>query len=264
MQIYQPYTDNLQSLFQDDVFVGLENTQDTPFWHAQNNKRVAQLSQGQPLTGHFHRNWMEMLPGTSAADIIKHVEDNPGYDVYTFSAHAFLDSNIYNEWEQGQWCHKEIITLAEAIMSKMGMDKAIIQEPMTIVELSFGQCVIGNEKFWSGYNKFLCDATDAMDNLNDYMHNLLHSDADPNQPGNPYHSFIFERLLATYLLVQRKELDVLPYLDYYERVLPEQNILRIQQKYDAVMNQDSLALDEWLDTRTLQSGNFDWARFWRK
>jgi hypothetical protein len=264
MKIYQPYTDRPETLIQDDTFVGLENTQDNPFWHYQNNKKVAELAAGQDLTGHFHRNWIDMLPGTSAMDIVKHVQDNPGYDVYTFSAHAFLDSNIYNEWEQGQWCHKEIITLAEAILDKMGLDKNIVHEPMTICELSFGQCVIGNEKFWSGYSKFLTDATDAINSLNDYMNSLLYSDADPNQPGNPYHSFIFERLLATYLLINRDHLEVLPYLDYYERVLPEQNILRIQQKYDAVINQDVQALAEWVDNRTLQSGNFDWARFWRK
>jgi hypothetical protein len=262
--IYQPHHDQSQKLTPE--FQGVLNPNiDDNDWHIQNYLGVCKIAETQKMDywGTFNSDWQNLIPGYSANDIINHVNENPDNDVYVFTAFSFLDANIYNVWEQGQWCHPEIIKLASSILNKMGYDPDLVKQPMTFAEMSYGQCIIGNKKFWDGWCEFLDKMSEAMFELSDYEKEILNSNADKANTKDNYVPYLVERMLATYLLINRDELSVMPHLDNYEKTLGPELLGRVQDKYNAVADDDQEAIANWVATRRLETGCFDWATYWR-
>ncbi len=212
---------------------------------------------------YFFFDRKNLLPGMSVEDIQAFVNDNPDNDVYTFTAYSFLDAHAYNVWEHGQWCHPEIINIMNQVLPLMGLPEFIITQPMTLNEMSYGQCFLGNSKFWTGYLEFLNKFVIACDKLPAEHKELLESQADIQNPQN-YVPYILERLLATYLMLEKNNLNIMPCSDVYEKNLNSGLLARIQQKYDAVEDNDTEALKQWVATRQLNPGNTDWASDWLK
>ena len=263
--IYQPYRTDQEITLTENEFIPILNNSDSDFWHYDNYKTMQALAAKAKckLWGCFDLKWKNLLPGMSVEDIQAFVNDNPDNDVYTFTAYSFLDAHAYNVWEHGQWCHPKIINIMNQVLPLMGLPEFIITQPMTLNEMSYGQCFLGNSKFWTGYLEFLNKFVIACDKLPAEHKELLESQADIQNPQN-YVPYILERLLATYLMLEKNNLNIMPCSDVYEKNLNSGLLARIQQKYDAVEDNDTEALKQWVATRQLNPGNTDWASDWLK
>jgi len=265
INIYQPYRTESELAQTENEFIPVLNKDDNPFWHYNNYKNMQKLAikAKSNLWGCFGLNWRELLPGFTVENVHNYINENPDNDVYTFTAYSFLDGQAYNVWEQGQWCHPKIVTIMDSILPLMGLSADIITQPMTLNEMSYGQCFIGNTKFWTGYLKFLDNFVAACDKLAPEDKALLNSQAD-GQSSESYVPYILERLLATYLMLEKTNLNIMPCSDIYERYLNDEMLSRIQQKYDAVEENDTEALQQWVATRQINPGNYNWAGDWLK
>ena len=265
INIYQPYRTEAELTQTEDDFIPVLNKDDSPFWHYNNYKNMQQLATKakSKLWGCFGLNWKELIIGFTPDDIQSYIDDNPNNDVYTFTAYCFLDVQAYNVWEQGQWCHPEIINIMNKIFPLMNLPEVIVTQPMTLNEMSYGQCFVGNSKFWTGYLKFLDKFVTACDKLPAEDKVLLTSQAD-NQSSESYVPYILERLLATYLMLEKTNLNIMPCSDIYEKNLNDAMLTRVQQKYDAVEENDTEALKQWVATRQINTGNYNWAGDWLK
>jgi len=215
-RIYQAYYQEYQINHLDSEFTPYDNRSNpvSNLYERYIYQQTAIISKqdGIDLWGTFSWQWKKKLTGPSAADILNFIKDNPGYDVYIFNAYPQNEAISYNVWEQGEWCHPNIIHLAKRLLEKMGEDPSLVEKPMTRDTYLTANYFVGTSSFWHGLSEFLDRFALAIPKLNETDTKLLLSSASygPNANLN-YTGFICERLISTYLIMHT-ELRIKPWV----------------------------------------------------
>lgn len=265
-KIYQPYFNNDDRLLVDPGFEPFDNTAN-PAPHLREyyiNLIVKDLAnkEGLDYWGSFSLRWKEKLPGCDSNFVIDRINGNPGYDVYFFN--GFIDQVLqsYNVWEQGLWHHRHLVTIMESALSLMGLDPNLVYQPMGRKTAFFACYCVANAEFWNGYLAMVDKFVSVMPLLPQEVQDLLcgpsHYSRDPNLWNFP---FIQERLFSTYLVLNQKNLRILPYHHNEQMYLPQYgHVLDLKDR--AIEEKDKNLLNQWRLTRNSICGWPDYCEPW--
>lgn len=198
--------------------------------------------------------------------IFDHINRNSGYDVYFFSPWPSHVPLMYNVWEQGQWCHEHMLTIVEDIFPRIGLKKDLIYQPMDRTDIVFGSNCIATPKFWKHYFSFADQFVNCIPELPPNIRELYEGDTGYTDSTINYFSFIQERLLSTFLSINKKHFKVLPFQDNEDLLTPD--LCRVGLlKTLALERQDPALLEAWRLERNKFKSNvypntFDWAEQW--
>jgi hypothetical protein len=214
LQIYQTYYDTSQLSYLDPEFIPLDNTANsTPELREYPlflECRRRALANSADLWGYFSWKWKDKLDNLEPQFIIDHVQNNPGYDVYFFN--WYKATPYFNVWEQGQYCHRDIIKIMESAFPLMGIDPKILYEPMPSSISFYALYCVGNQKWWDSLIELTTSFLDIVPKLPKSIRTLYEQPAGyANDPSLNYFAFIHERLLPTCLMLNQSTLKVLPY-----------------------------------------------------
>jgi len=159
--------------------------------------------------GYFSWKYQQKLPGLTGDIICKQIENNPDYDVYFWNPFSNYAVTAYNVWEQGQYFHPHLIDIMEHIFPIMGLDVNLLYQPMLPKVIYFGLYCVGNRKFWDGFLDLASKYEHSIEHLPDSIAKLHNGPAGYEPfPDLGYFPFIHERLLSTYLHLNRNTLRI--------------------------------------------------------
>lgn len=266
MKIFQVYYKEEQRAHLDSEFTPYDNTANPVVnlheYYIYTKIFEEAMKTKEDLWGHFSWQWKRKLEGVSAATITKLIEDNPGYDVYTFHPFPHETVDHWNVWEQGQWCHPEILRITEQIFKAMDIDTRRLQAPMGTKHYLCANYFVGNSKFWAGLMSLLHDFVDVCGRLPEEYIELLNSPAGYEaNPTLDYRGFICERLISTFIQLNDDKLLVKPFNELYAaRLSPEQKKI-LARKDAGIDTRHKEFLEEYLHMRKVPVGH-DWGSEW--
>ena len=215
-KIFQAYYKEEHKQFLDKEFEPLDNTANTfgdyreyPLFLEIYNKAQ---EQNLDVWGYVSWKWKDKLYNLQAKDLIDHITDNPGYDVYFWNPYPNHAVAALNVWEQGQSVHPNLIRIMEYIFPTIGIHTNWLYQPMHPDVMYFGLYCAGNHKFWDGFLQLAKKYKDCVDNLPTQI-KLLHNQGAgyPPFPDLWYFPFVHERLLSTYLTINYSNLKIFHY-----------------------------------------------------
>jgi hypothetical protein len=265
MKIFQAYYKEEQQIHLDSEFTPYDNTANPVInlheYHIYNKIYEEAQKTNEDLWGHFSWQWKSKLEGIQASSIIEIINRNPGADVYTFIPFPWDTVTSWNVWEQGQWCHPNIIKITEKLLVEMGEDPIILQSPMGTKTYLCANYFVGNKKFWDGLLEFLTRFVNACDKLPEEYAKLLNESAgyEPNLKLD-YRGFICERLISTYLTLNQNKLVIRPLEEIYSQRLPDKlkGILILKEMGIKLKSKDILR--QYIIERGHK--DYNWARDW--
>lgn len=259
VKIYQAYFDVEQIPHLDPEFTPLDNSQN-PYPELREYPLFLKCRDRAKLDnadiwGYLSWKWRQKMPNLSARDILQRIDSNPGYDVYFFN--FAKTTNYYNVWEHGNMCHPHIITIMEKVFPLMGVDPAVLYQPMSNDVSFFALYCAGNSKWWDGLISFTTKFLNSIELLDEDTKRLFNSSALYHDASLNYFPFIHERLLSTYLFLNRNILKILPY--HYEQNTPAEEMLEHIKIATLEKNERQLA-DAWFRLRNSYSSHTtNWA-----
>ena len=158
--------------------------------------------------GFFGPRWKEKLRYGSP-DIAYEIENNPGYDVYTFNHARIVDALFFNVWEQGEKWHPGIRQVVKKVLELMGHDSGILDDLMFDQTTCYCSYFVATKEFWKDYLEFLAKVKDCLENLSEEEKKIYESSANyaRDKNLNLFH-FIIERMFSTYLILNRDKIKV--------------------------------------------------------
>jgi hypothetical protein len=207
------------------------------------------------LWGAFGPRWRRKIR-VNASEIISLIENNPGHDVYLFNHCRVQGALTKNVWEQGEFHHKGITRVTKKAFYMCSMDESVIDKMMGENEVVYSHYVVATNNFWKDYLLFLLKIKDVLFNLPKEEKQIFESSANYARDGTlNLFVFIIERLLSTYLIMNKFKVCSMPYnFDLYD--LDEEMTAALYQlndfKNDAMAG-NQLAHDKW---QTLRSAMF--------
>lgn len=249
IKIYQAYFDTYQIPYLDPEFIPIDNTKNLqpelreyPLFLKCREQAVQDSAD---IWGYMSWKWKQKLFNLSAIDVINHISSNPGYDVYFFS--PINTTSYYNVWEQGSGCHPHLLDIMTEVFPLMGVDPAILYQPMPNSVSFFALYCAGNSKWWNGLIDFTTKFVNTIPLLSHDVKRLYDSSATyAHDTSLNYFPFIHERLLSTYLLLNQHTLKILP---YYNTVNTPVDDMLETIKVTAIEKNDQLLSDAWFRLR---------------
>ena len=105
----------------------------------------------QALTGLFSPKFRQKAK-MSGADFIRHVEANPGAEIYILNATAHLPYVSYNVWMEGEWHHPGMTERAQALLDACDIGWRLDETPRQPPErVCYANFWAGAEKFWDDF-----------------------------------------------------------------------------------------------------------------
>lgn len=139
----------------------------------------------------------------SGADLVKQIEDNPGYDVYYANPNPELEGIFQNLWVQGETSHPNFLVLVKSFFEAAGLDGGITGEIMPSAYFSTSNYFVASPRFWKAYLDFVNRALEAADQrLTKTIRDVLYSPAADRfnfHGGVTYVPFILERLFSHFV-----------------------------------------------------------------
>jgi len=229
------------------------------------------LDEGIDLWGAIPWSWYDKC-SLDHAGFLTHIDRNPGYDVYFFNPFANHMPIVYNVWEQGQWCHPNMVAIMEEIFSLMGYPNALYQ-PMSRADIFWGSVCIGNEKFWDQYFIFADRYIEAIDQLTPEGRRMHDGDTSYRGTSLTHFSFIQERLMSTFVSLNTNGLKIMPYQHCENFFGPEGTIgtklfSLSMLKTIGIERREPYILNQWRHLRNqvkpmlYPNQNIDWAEKW--
>lgn len=214
VKIFQLYFREEQRAFLNPEFTPFDNTanenpNDREYPLLKKCRAIAQ-KEGLDFWGAVPYNYGVKV-GEPPSEIFGLIERNPEYDAYFIDCFTNHSAVIYNVWEQGQWCHPHMMEIMETIFPMIGLNRDILYQPMDRHSIFWGSMIIANEKFWSSYFELADRFAAAVKNLPPHIHRLYKSNTGYTDSSIDYFSFIQERLLSTFVFINRKRFKVLPF-----------------------------------------------------
>lgn len=273
VKIYQLFYKNEQIPYLEPEFTPLDNRtnlypneREYPLLKKCRNVAIAN---GVDLWGGVSWNYSVKYT-TSPADILSLIDRNPGYDVYLIDPYTTQSPVIYNVWEQGQWCHPHIIEITEELFNLANLNKNILYQPMDRSTILWGSSCVAGKEFWDSYFEFADNIFSKLDLLSDDLKSKYNSSCYTDTSIN-YFSFIQERVLSTFIHINRKKYKILPFHcneNFFAYDNPE--FLKLTHlKMLALERKDPTLLEQWRILRPNLRSYFykdpnliDWAKEW--
>lgn len=158
--------------------------------------------------GMFGPRWQAKLRYDSKY-VIDEIDNNPGYDVYTFNHARVVDALFFNVWEQGDHWHPGIKRVAAKALELAGYDSGLVDELMFDQTTCYCSYFVASKQFWKEYLEFLQKIRLALENLPEEEKNIYESSANyaRDQELN-FFPFIIERIFSTFLVMNRDRFKV--------------------------------------------------------
>ena len=158
------------------------------------------LHRRQALTGLLSPNFRQRS-GWSGEEAMRHIEKNPGAEVYLLNPSAHLAYFGYNMWIAGEFVHPGLNRRAQALLDACAIGWRPAETPRQGPDYTcYGNFWVGNEKFWDDY------VGGVLNPIAEYLERYPESETakSVSVPTYHYHAtpflpFIVERLLSTYL-----------------------------------------------------------------
>ena len=191
----------------------------------------------------------------SGADLVKQIQDNPGFDVYIANPHLEVEALYQNLWVQGEISHPGLMGIAAQTFKSLGLDPATLALTLPGELTVTANAVVGNERFWKAYLAFLDAVLDRCKQLPaEHQKRLFEPSADPKglHPGQPNIGFITERLLSDFLRVNQNKLKVFKLRSPVLEAKLGEYVTDLRVLKQTALDQQSQALlQAWSSYRTL-------------
>lgn len=266
MKIFQAYYKEEQKAHLDPEFTPYDNTANPVVnlheFYIYTKIYEEAMKTNEDLWGHFSWQWKRKLEGVPAATIKGLIENNPGFDVYTFHPFPHETVDHWNVWEQGQWCHPEILKLSEKIFEGMNIDVKSLQFPMGTRHYLCANYFVGNHKFWAGLLAMLHQFVDVCGRLPKEYIDLLNSSAGyETNIALDYRGFICERLISTFLQLNDDKLRIKPFSELNDARLNADQKMILQKKDEGIESKNKTVFEEYLNMRQAPTKT-NWGRKW--
>mgnify|MGYP003336337217 CR=1 FL=1 len=266
MKIFQAYYKDEQAAHLDQEFTPYDNTANpvVNFHEYYIYKKIYEQAQltNEDYWGHFSWQWKRKLESVPAQQILDIIVATPGADVYTFHPYPWECATAWNVWEQGQWCHPNIIKLAERILQDMNIDPVVLQTPMGSRDYLCVNYFVGNKKFWDELLAFLDQFVTACENLPEPYMTMLNESATYGDNMNlNYRGFLCERMISTFFVLN-KQLLIRPFIEVYKARINDDMKRWVMYKDQAIDSQDKSTLLKFLDERVQGKDGHNWGKDW--
>jgi hypothetical protein len=158
--------------------------------------------------GFFGPRWQAKLK-YDAEYLISEIENNPGYDVYTFNHARIVDALFFNVWEQGEHWHPGIKDIAKKALEMSGYDSGYVDDLMFDQTTCYCSYFVASKEFWQDYMEFLKKIKFSLENLSEEDKKIYESSANYSRDQElNYFPFIVERMFSTFLIMNRDKYKV--------------------------------------------------------
>ena len=148
--------------------------------------------------------------GMSGRDLIKTIQDNPGYDVYFCNPIPENEALYHNMWLQGEISHPQFLGLLQAIFKVTGLPLDALVGIESIEKCSVANYFVGTPVFWQTYLTWVQSFLNlANKNLPPDIRDLMHSSVADDRGlhgGATYVPFIVERLFPLFMKIHAEKL----------------------------------------------------------
>ena len=145
----------------------------------------------------------------SANDIKKAIEENPDNDVWIFNHARVVNALTYNVWEQGEYFHKGLRTVAEEALKISGHSVSAINAFMTEHNTGYCSYFVAKKEFWADYLFFLIGIKESLEKLPDDVKSIYESSANyARDPSLNMFAFVIERMFSTFLVLNHGKYKV--------------------------------------------------------
>ncbi|MCX7125554.1 MAG: hypothetical protein NTU49_07385 [Gammaproteobacteria bacterium] len=132
-----------------------------------------------------------------AKDVMSHIQNNPGYDVYLFNPYPQEDFMFYNIWDHGEFSHPGIKKITQFALDKTNSGIKISGLNRPLGKSLFCNFWVGSKAFWHRYFNFLQPIAEFMiKNPEVYFIDTIYGGFDPAV----FFPFIVERLFSMFLM----------------------------------------------------------------
>ncbi len=221
LRIFQIHYESWQRELLDPYFIALDNAKSTSellefdvFMRLFKSDYVKDAKLWGALSWRFSEK-----TGMSGQDLIKSIQDNPGYDVYFCNPIPENEALYHNMWLQGEISHPQFLGLLQAIFKVTGLPVEALVGIESIEKCSVANYFVGTPIFWQTYLTWVQNFLNlANKNLPPNIRDLMHSSVADDRGlhgGATYVPFIVERLFPLFMKIHADKLKGL------KVVLPE-------------------------------------------
>lgn len=163
--------------------------------------------------GMFGPRWYEKLKVSSDV-LFDNIQKNSDSDVYLFNHARIQDALFFNVWEQGEYFHRGIKSIASHILAKMNCDVAVLDTMMASNATCYCSYFVAKKEFWKDYLDFLAKVRLELDNLPEDLYNVYAGSANYKRDRQlNLFPFLVERMFSTFLLLRSYKVHAMQY-DY--------------------------------------------------
>ncbi|MCX7126149.1 MAG: hypothetical protein NTU49_10560 [Gammaproteobacteria bacterium] len=207
--IFQPYLNDEQCKLVNPAFV--------PFDHSKNpnpdQREYLILKTIFEGLGHIKEEYIGLFSQRfgkksllDADQVLNHIAQNPGHDIYLFNPFPQNDLMFYNVWDQGEFCHKHITALTQDVLNETYPEIILDHLGRSRQKTVYCNFWVAKKSFWEDFMPFLLTIGEKMISTPEkYFKNTTYHMGDM-----PIFTFIIERLISTYLMAYNKH-TFLPY-----------------------------------------------------
>lgn len=158
--------------------------------------------------GVFSHSWKEKNR-YDANLVFEDINNNKDCDVFIFNPARVQDALMYNIWEQGEYYHRGLKTIATYVLKKIGYDPIVLDELMTDKTTCFCSYFVAKKHFWLEYIDFLDKVYQTLKDSPEDIKQLLDSNANymKDRSLNLF-SFLMERMFSTFIVLHSKKYKV--------------------------------------------------------
>ena len=161
------------------------------------------LADAQDLCGLFSFQF-ERKTRLDGQTVLRHIEENPGYDGYLYNWHAARPYLGWNIWHTTDAMYPGFLAHGQAVIDAAGYDLRLDQlDRQTADRLVFSNAWIGSARLWDAFITFMRPLRDAVEADHALYDRLMQPFSVHGHRRYPYLPIVFERLSMTFFLVQR-------------------------------------------------------------
>lgn len=188
----------------------------------------------------------------SLYEVRRTVEQNPGYDFFTFNPYPCESYLFFNQWKSAAFYHPGSTDLASNIFKYVGWENIEYEPRSTVFDSVYCNFWVAKIDAFIGYVSFLKEIYENMNKITPALFELtLHNKIVQL----PHWLFIFERLLPTYL--RNKKINRYSFLvneEAWGYMLPDdssEDFQKMRKQYIAVKSEI-----DYLDSKSLNLNDY--------
>jgi len=224
-RIFQIYFKKELKDYCDPAFESLDNTNnprpELREWDVWDRFHEQRLQENLDLWGYVSWKFREKT-NLSGDQVLDHISQNPGYDVYLFNPCIVNEALFANSWEQGDIHHTNISSIGNKFIAKLGYENIDVKNMMLDRSRTvFANYVVGNRRFWEQFMAFSRALFTEAENDPEFKDEVFGAGRSnyAHDKSLPNFTFLIERLIPTFLELER--FNVCPYVYTSATVLPK-------------------------------------------